>query len=26
MIRVVSPLMTIDISGHWSRIQDHFSA
>jgi hypothetical protein len=26
MVRVVSPLMTIDIHGHWSRIQDHFSA
>jgi hypothetical protein len=26
MIRVVSPLMTIDITGDWSRIQDHFSA
>ncbi|MBR1202159.1 MULTISPECIES: hypothetical protein [unclassified Bradyrhizobium] len=25
MVRVVSPLMTIDITGHWSRIQDHFS-
>ena len=26
MIRVVSPLMTIDITGDWSRVQDHFSA
>lgn len=26
MTRVVSPLMTIDITGSWQRIQDHFSA
>ena len=26
MVRMVSPLMTIDIHGDWSRIQDHFSA
>ena len=25
-VRVVSPMMTIDITGDWSRIQDHFSA
>jgi hypothetical protein len=26
MVRVVSPMMTIDIQGDWDRIQDHFSA
>lgn len=26
MIRVVSPLMTLDIVGDWSRVQSHFSA
>jgi hypothetical protein len=26
LVRVVSPMMTIDIVGDWDRIQDHFSA
>ena len=26
MIRVVSPLMTLDVTGDWSRVQDHLSA